>query len=325
MQAKSSLKKRFWNVVIWALIIALIAPLLIPYPPIPGVTDPQQFADSDSQFIEVNGITLHHKTYGQGNPVFILLHGTLANTYTWQKVVGPLSKLGTVIAYDRPPFGLSSRPMPGEWKGTSPYSYESQTDLLVGLMDALHIQKAILIGNSMGGAIAAYTAQRYPSRVAGLVLIDPAQTAHGVPNQIRWLLAAPQLRKIGPLFVRSQVRKFATNLYMQSWHDPSKIQQEDWNAYLTIFQIQNWDRALWELLVAARPFETILDFEAIKTPILLITGDDDRVVGTQANRQLARKISNANLVVIPNCGHVPQEECPTMVIDAVDQWLDQQH
>jgi pimeloyl-ACP methyl ester carboxylesterase len=306
---------------IMVVFIGLIVPLLITYPPIEGALSPQQLADPDSQFIKVKNITLHYKSYGQGETVFILLHGTLANTYTWHAVVEPLSRLGRVITYDRPPFGLSSRPMPGTWDNESPYSYESQTGLLIGLMDALKIKQAILIGNSMGGSIAVYTAQRYSSRVQGLVLLAPAQNGHFFPGPIRWLLATPQLRAVGPLLSRDPIEKFADNLYVTSWHDPSKIQQKDWDAYLPLFKIENWDRAIWELLIAARPFETILHFETITAPTLIITGDDDRVMGSQTNIQLASKISNSQLVVVPNCGHVSQEECPISVYDAIEKWL----
>lgn len=306
------------------LLTCIIAPLLAPYSTIAGAVAPQQLADPDSQFIKVGSVSLHYKQYGDGDPVFILLHGTLANTYTWREVVAPLSKLGSVIVYDRPPFGLASRPMPGEWTDESPYSYKSQTDLLVSMMDAMEIEQAILVGNSMGGSIAAYTAQRYPERVQALILLAPGQTAHGVPAPVGALLATPQLRRVGPYFIQSQVEKFGEDLLVQSWHDSSKIETEDRDAYRVLLQLQNWDRALWELLIAARPFEAILDFETIAMPTLLITGDDDQVIGTETNMQLADKIPNADLVVIPNCGHVPQEECPTDMMRKITRWFAQQ-
>ena len=214
--------------------------------------------------------------------------------------------------------------MPGTWDNESPYSYEAQTDLLTGFMDVLKIKRAILIGNSMGGSIAAYTAQRYPSRVQGLVLLAPAQDRHFFPDPVRWWLATPQLRRIGPFLSRKPIEKFADYLYVQSWHDPSKIQQKDWDAYLPLFKMENWDRAIWELLIAARPFETILHFETITAPTLIVTGDDDKVMGTQSNVQLANKISGSQLVIFPKCGHVSQEECPIPVYDAIEKWFNVQ-
>jgi pimeloyl-ACP methyl ester carboxylesterase len=72
-----------------------------------------------------------------------------------------------------------------------------------------------------------------------------------------------------------------------------------------------------------RPFETILRFETIRPPTLLVTGDDDRVAGTQNNIRLAHVMPNAHLVVLPACGHVIQEECPQALINGLRQWLDQ--
>jgi pimeloyl-ACP methyl ester carboxylesterase len=319
-------KHRFakWAGVVLAIVIVigLVGPMLVPYQPVAGAVTPQDLAEPDSQFITISGVSIHYKRYGQGDPVFVLLHGTLANTYTWHKVVEPLAKMGTVITYDRPPFGLSSRPMPGEWDGESPYSYESQVNILIGLMDKLDIPQAILVGNSMGGSIAMLTAQRHPDRVRALVLAAPAQTGHGCPDAVRWLFATPQMRRLGPLFLRSQVERFGMELYAKSWHNPSRIQVEDTNAYMALLHIQNWDRGLWELFAAAKPFETMLDAQAITVPTLVITGDDDRVLGTAANKELAGKISGAQLEVMTECGHVPQEECPDDFMGAVSRWLE---
>ncbi len=324
MNKKSHLLKRIGVALAVLAAIIIVGPLLAPYQDVPGAVAPQEFADADSRFITVNGITLHYKQYGQGEPVFILLHGTLMNTYTWHEVVEPLAQQGAVIVYDRPPFGLASRPMPGEWEGASPYSYESQTDLLVGLMDELHIPQAILVGNSMGGSIAMLTAQRHPDRVQALVLVAPAQTSHGFPGAVRWLFATPQMRRLGPLFLRNQVEKFGADIYAQSWHDPSQIQAEDKAAYSTLFRIQNWDRSLWELFVAARPFEAILDPHAITAPTLVVTGDDDRVLGTATNVALSKELPHAQLATLAGCGHTPQEECPDDFMDAITHWLAQQ-
>ena len=195
MRIRTRFTKAVLIVLAVLLVLVVVGPLLVPYPPIADAVSAQQFAGPDSHFVTVSGISVHYKRYGQGQPTFILLHGTLLNTDTWRMVAEPLAQQGTVIAYDRPSFGLTSRPMPGDWTGESPYGYEAQTDLLISLMDTLGIRRAILVGNSMGGAIAALTAQRYPDRVQALILAAPGQTAHGTPDGIRWLFATPQLRR----------------------------------------------------------------------------------------------------------------------------------
>jgi len=308
--------------IIFGILLAavLLGPFLVPVPALHGQVS-EDLADVDSRFIDIGDVTVHYKQYGQGEPVFILLHGTLATTYTWREVVEPLAQAGTVIAYDRPAFGLSSRPMPGEWSGKSPYGHEAQADMLIALMDALGIEHAILVGNSLGGGIAALAAQRHPERVDGLVLVAPVQTGHGTSKLLGLLLSTPQMRRVGPLFLRENVFDFGMKVYGDSWHDPTKIDLGDIDEYGEIFRVEDWDRGLWELIVAARPFESVLQYETIAVPTLVITGDDDRVLSTKENTQLADRIPGARLVVIPDCGHVPQEECPEAFVQTVIQFV----
>ncbi|MBC8263534.1 MAG: hypothetical protein H8E47_05355 [Anaerolineales bacterium] len=98
---------------------------------------PQQLADPDSRFVDINGLQVHYKMAGQGGPALVLLHGFGASVFSWREVMEPLAEIGTVIAFDRPAFGLTERPVPGEWEGESPYRAEAQVELTVGLLDEL--------------------------------------------------------------------------------------------------------------------------------------------------------------------------------------------
>ena len=147
------------------LVVVLVGPFLVPVPALEGQAPPKELADTDSRFIDIGDVTVHYKQYGHGEPAFFLLHGTLMTTYTWHEMTEPLARIGTVIAYDRPAFGLSSRPMPDEWSGKSPNGHEAQAEMLIALMDAFDIDRAILVGNSLGGGLAALTARSYPERI----------------------------------------------------------------------------------------------------------------------------------------------------------------
>ena len=115
--------KRTALILVGALLaLLIIGPFLIPVPPLEGTVPPQQLADPDSRFIEINGLAVHYKQLGQGQPTFILLHGFGASLFSWREVMAPLADMGTVVAFDRPAFGLTARPMPGEWESDSPYS-----------------------------------------------------------------------------------------------------------------------------------------------------------------------------------------------------------
>lgn len=301
------------------LLILAVGPFLIPVPPLEGTLPTERLADPDSRFIEVNGLNLHYKTYGQGEPVFILLHGFGASLFSWHAVAAPLAEYGTVIAYDRPAFGLTERPM--EWEGASPYSPQSQVDLLIGLMDALGIEKAILVGNSAGGTISMQAALQYPARVPALILVDPAVYAGGgAPGWTRPLLNTPQMNHLGPLISR-QLKTRGPEIIELAWHDPSRITPEILAGYERPLQAENWDKALWFLTLSSRESGLAERLGELTLPTLVITGDDDRIVPTEQSLRLASEIKNAQLVVIPQCGHLPHEEHPDLFMQAVTEFL----
>ena len=301
------------------LAVGLVGPFLVPVPALEGTLPPKALADPNSQFIEINGLDVHVKVMGQGEPVFVLLHGFGASLYSWHAVMELFSQLGTVIVYDRPAFGLTERPL--SWEGQNPYGPEAQVALLIGLLDHFGVQQPILVGNSAGGAVAMQTTLAYPERVAALILVDPAVYAGGgAPAWVRPLLSTPQMRHLGPLVAR-QIQARGPELIEMAWHDPARLSPEALELYKKPLQAENWDRALWEFTLASRPSELAERLDELTLPVLVITGDDDRIVPTADSIRLADELPNAGLVVIPNAGHVPHEEQPEAFMLAVTGFL----
>jgi len=297
----------------------LVGPYLVPVPPLEGTLPPKALADFDSQFIEINGLSVHVKTMGQSQPVFVLLHGFGASLYSWQAVMAPLSQHGTVIAFDRPAFGLTERPL--TWEGQNPYGLEAQVALTVGVLDHFGVQQAILVGHSAGGTVSMKTALAHPERVSALVLVDPAvYSGGGGPVWMRPLLNTPQLRRLGPLFAR-QIRARGPEMIELAWHNPALLQPEMIEVYKKPLQVENWDKALWEFTLASRPSGLAEHLNEFTLPVLVITGDHDRIVPTEDSLRLASVLPNAELVVITDAGHVPHEERPAAFMDAVSNFL----
>ncbi|MEN4010983.1 MAG: alpha/beta hydrolase [Bellilinea sp.] len=304
------------------LAVILIGPLVIPIPPLAEPLPLSELVDADSRFIEVNGIDVHYKQAGSGEPVMILLHGFGASTYSWREVIQPLAEHGTVIAFDRPGFGLTERPMPGEWKGESPYSPKFQIELTIGLMDRLGIQQAVLIGNSAGGTVSMAAALEYPQRVSALVLVSPAIYAGGgAPGWVRPLLRTQHFERLGPWFARSLAGEQGDAFLIAAWHDPAKLSDEIIANYRKPLQVANWDRALWELTKASRESGLGSRLAELNLPVLVASGDDDRIVPTEESTRLASEIPGAELAVFEGCGHLPQEECPQPFLNATIQFL----
>jgi len=299
--------------------VLFFLPLVIPIPSLADTVPPEDLADPDSQFATLSNVRVHHKHSGTGEPGFVLLHGFGASTFSWREVLPTFAAWGSTVAFDRPGFGLTERPL--AWKGPNPYAPEAQVAFTVGLMDRLGIERAILVGHSAGGGIALLTALTYPDRVAALVLVAPATGGSGpIPSWLRPLLATPQARRLGPLLVR-RIRTRGPDILSQSWHDPSLLTPEVIVGYEKALRAQDWDRALWEVTLAARPAEVASRLGWISVPTLVVTGDDDQIIPAERSREIAARIPGAELVVLASCGHLPHEERPAEFLDAVQLFL----
>ncbi len=279
---------------------------------------PQQLADPDSQFVEINGLNVHYKMMGAGDKTFILLHGFGASLFSWHAVMEPLSHYGKVIAYDRPAFGLTERPL--KWTGQDPYGPEANVALLLGLMDHFGIQKALLVGNSAGGTLSLQFAYQYPQRVQALILVDPALHANDGTAWLRLLGKTPQMQRIGPLFMRS-IQKSGLKLIRTAWHDPSKITQATLDGYTRPLKADNWDQALWDFTMASHDTEVLRHLSELQVPCLVITGADDRIVPTAASVKLGKQLTGSTVIVVPEAGHVPQEEQPVYFMRVINEFV----
>jgi pimeloyl-ACP methyl ester carboxylesterase len=299
----------------------MIGPFLIPIPPLENIVPPEELAEPDSQFVLIDGVNVHYKTAGSGKQALILLHGFGASTFTWHKVMKPLAQDHTVVAYDRTGFGYTSRPMSDDWRGTSPYSPLSQVEQLIALMDTLGIDKAVLVGSSAGGITAALTAVYYPERVKALVLVAAAIFQGGPPRWLSPILRIPQLKRLGFLVMRYYYTHFFDYVHKRAWHDPSKRTPEIRDGYRKPLQCQNWDRALWEYVFAYESLNLGDRLEEIELPVLIITGDDDRIVPQRGSERIADQIARAELAIIPDTGHLPHEENSELFLDVVNTFL----
>jgi pimeloyl-ACP methyl ester carboxylesterase len=299
----------------------LLGPLLLPVAQSRDTLSVEELAEPDSLFLDVDGLQVHYKVVGQGEPTMVLLHGFAASVFSWGKVMEPLGEVGTVIAFDRPAFGLTERPMPGEWEDENPYSPEAQADLTVRLMDELGVEKAVLMGHSAGGTIGLLTALRHPERVEALVLEDAAVYEYsGAPNWIRPLLHTPRMARLGPFLVRT-ITLWGEAAIRTAWNDPDKITVELISGYKKPLQVENWDRALWELVLASHPLGLEDRLHEVSVPVLVITGENDRFVPPRSSERLAAELPEAELVVLSGCGHVAHEECTGSFLEAVTPFL----
>lgn len=300
-----------------------VGPFAVPVPELTDLVDASTFIEPDSKFIEINGVDIHYKEAGSGERMFILLHPFGGSTYSWREVMDDFAPYGRVIAYDRPAFGITERPMPEEWD-SNPYGMKANVEILRELLDVFGVDKAVLVGNSAGGGVAVAFALEYPERVEELILVAPGVGGGYGPQFPAWALPfmwTPQLRHVGPLLVRDY-QESLPNTVEREWFDQSKLTAEIRETHLQVLKIKNWDRAFYELTFAPAYPELRPLLPQLTVPALIVAGQEDRLIRSWYMEAISTEIPEATLKFIPSCGHVPQEECPTEFMEVVLKYLE---
>ncbi len=316
-------KKSVFASLIFACVTIALGPFFVPVTELDGLVPAEEFIEADSKFIEVNDVNIHYKDAGAGDKTFILLHGFGGSTFSWREVMDDFSQYGRVIAYDRPAFGLTERPMPEDWV-ENPYGMKANIELLRGLMDAMEIEKAVLVGNSAGGGVSVAFALEYPERVESLILVDPGVGGGRGPQFPVWalpLMWTPQMRHLGPLMMHNY-QETLPNTIQREWYDSTRLTDETRQEYIKLLKIKNWDRAFYELTFAPAYPELRPLLPQLTVPVLIVAGQEDRLIRAFYFEAISTEIPNAQLTLIPQCGHVPQEECPIQFMEAVSKYLE---
>ena len=314
-------RKMIWLGVLFAI---LIGPLLVPVNT-SGTIAYKDAAGSNATFFKSMGIDIHyvqtpvHAQCIVPGKLIVLIHGFGASTFSWQPVQQSFSPCDTVLAYDRPAFGFTERPL--SWKGTNPYSMAGQMQILNDIIDHFGGGKqAVLIGHSAGGQIAANYALLHPFKVSKLILESPAILNPTPGAGLAWLTYIPEINQIGPALVAG-IATSGDDLLRESYHDVNKMTQATYDGYHAPLKIKNWEFAFWEFSRADKSNEIVEELDDFKMPVLLITGDDDRVVLTSLTKHLAKMTPKAKLVVIANAGHLLHEEDPKAFMQAVGEFI----
>jgi len=253
----------------------------------------------------VDGHRLRYVRTGSG-PAVVLVHGFASSLYTWKDVIPALSAGHDVVALDLPGFGESDQP--------PDLSFEDFPRAVLGLMDHLGIEKAALVGNSLGGATAAMVAADRPERVDALALIDAAGFNLGPAERPRMVSLA--MSRAGSLFARLPGKRLVVEASLrQVFHDASHITPERLSEYLAAANRPGTFPAIRSLGASPgdRPAVVAQSLPRIAARTLVLWGDDDRWIPIAHADRFVAAIPGARKVVIPACGHVPQEEKPEEV------------
>jgi len=263
-------------------------------------------ATPPGKYVTVYGAKIHYVEAGTG-PVLILLHGLADDTTVWEAVIAPLARSHRVIALDQIGFGRSDKPLLNYRVGTF-------VDFLAGFLKELGIERASLIGNSLGGWVAAGFALAHPGQVERLVLIDAAGFG-ALTDQLKGrtldalrLATREDLRYLGPLTFYDK-KFFAGDASL----DAAFAQRVTAGDGYTVGR----------LIESMLRREDTLDrrLAAIRQPTLIVWGREDRLIPLAFGERFRREIGGSRLVVLDRCGHMPQVECATELSTALERFL----
>ncbi|HEU5260693.1 MAG TPA: alpha/beta fold hydrolase [Gemmatimonadales bacterium] len=255
-----------------------------------------------ARHVRVDDTSIRYLDAGAGTPV-IFIHGLGASLYTWRENLDAVATAGfRVVAYDNRGFGSSDKPAHG-------YTNAEYARLLIALMDSLRITDAVLVGHSMGGAIAAETAIRYPERVRGLALIGSAGLGIREPT----LLRLARWPVVGPVLLGFRGRGLVERLLKSTYADPSKVTDSDVDQYYAPVADPAYGRALRGVLRQFRLDGLTGRLDRIEAPALVLWGEADRWVPLALGRALAAQLARAAFLAVPRAGHAVHEEAPAEV------------
>ena len=264
------------------------------------------FHSDHSQFVDVDGVRVHYQEAGHpAAPALVLIHGFASSTLVWSKVFLKLAYAGfRVIAVDMLGFGYSAKPRNGE------YTIRGQAKLLIGLLDALGIPRALLVGSSYGGAVAATCALDYADRVEKLVLVGTVNNNRPLAFKLMRVFGSPLFGDVfSPLLIGSRrlLRHRMKRVYdRHAW----VLDERRVDARHLPLRAASTQRALIRTVRRWDAERISRDAHLIDKPTLLLWGENDREIPLADGERLHTEIPGSRLIVFLNCGHLPHEEYP---------------
>jgi pimeloyl-ACP methyl ester carboxylesterase len=250
---------------------------------------------------------------GIGPHHLLLLHGFAAHSFTWRWIMDDLVKAGYhVWAIDLIGSGRSDKPI------EVPYGLDLFTHQIEAFMRAKNMTRACVIGHSMGGGLALALSLLYPHPIQSLVLIDALAFPLKLP--LYFAITRALGKWVKPLIGKSMVKQ----ILHQILYDPNNISEEQIQAYDFPFHMSGGKEAFIKTLQNYNDQELerlALHFKELKVPILIIWGERDPWMPLSYFQRLSSLFPQAQTVVISHCGHVPQEEHPQKVSQAIVKFL----
>lgn len=265
--------------------------------------------------IDLRNVTISYEYYraSQTNvQTLVFIHGFLSCSFSFRKLLPLLHTEYNLLCFDLPGFGESQK------VSSIHYSLHEYAALTNELLDALDINKAILVGHSMGGQISLRTCIQHPERVDKLILLCSSSYIKSSSKPLRlcsYLPFFPYCLSVGMSSINLQ-KNFQHLVY-----DHTLLTQDVIDGYTNSFSEKGFYTALAKLVREREEDLPTSTLNKINFPILLIWGKDDRLVPLRVGERMKKDLPDAELLVFSNTGHLIAEEQPERTVDAIRSFL----
>jgi len=268
------------------------------------------------KYITVGGIKIRYIVIGAGSPV-LLIHGFGEFLETWGFSIFPLSERYMVYAIDLPGFGLSDKPVIN-------YSIPSITKFVSDFMQALGIERASLIGHSLGGAIGLSMAVNFPDKLNKLIVVDSS-----LSKETPFFYRLCTLPLIGEALMMPTIKAGLRHGIKRGFYNQDLVTEEWVDKSYELLKMPGAKRAILSIIRSNANFsglcpETVIadKLHLAKVPTLFIHGEQDMVIPLIGAQNTCNLIPGARFEVIEECGHCPHIEKPTEFNEAVMAFLE---
>lgn len=277
----------------------------------------RRWAPPPSRFVAIDGMRVHVRDEGPKDatqPPVVLLHGTLSSLHTWDGWARDLARDRRVIRFDLPGFGLTG-PAPDGDEGLA-----RMVRTTFALLDSLGVRRAVLAGNSLGGAVAWEAALASPARVAGLVLVDAVgytQEKRPIPPGFR-VADLPVLRQLTEELLPKPLVEIGLR---EAYGDPSRLDEEVVTRYWQLARREGNRLALVRRALKLPSDWSPQRLRTLDIPTLIVWGGRDRLIPPVHADSFHHDLARSKVVVLPELGHVPHEEDPAASVAPVREFL----
>lgn len=276
-----------------------------------------KYGTEASKFLsDGSGGQIHYRDQGnKDGPTIVLIHGSNGHVQTWDALIAQMQDDFRLISMDLYGHGLTG-PNP-----KASYDADTMISAVTKVLDEAGIEKAVWVGNSMGGWLSWRAALAVPERVSGLVLVDAsgAQVAEKVKPYLGARLAQSSLGQL--LLPEITPCSLVKSSLQENYANPDLITENLVDRYWEMLRFPgNRDAAVDRAAVDRQP-EKWSEIGNIQIPTLLLWGEQDSVVPVSHGKAFDLSIPDSRLIIYPDAGHLPMEETPEQVARDIGIWV----